>query len=228
MKPKVYRWTRVEFKEIATIASEENGGRSRAIVPAEEYDTAELTIETPAGTSALTAAVVELMTATTPEGPWRSLTSPCVATVGALAAPPARVEGLYLGAFITTGEGSQAFHDVSLVLRCTRGSALPVEVAPAELDADVNDWSAFGALAEVVRVRATVPINLSGLAGGWSGRRLRLVNAGGKEFVLMHESGLSQAVNRFTCSTGADVYISPDSSTDIVYDGTSRRWRVNG
>ena len=220
-----YRWTRCQLKKKGVVQGEDGG--PKAIVPAFDAEIAELTLERPEGASAATAVVLELMKATTPNGPWFSLASPVSATFEAVAAPPGRVEGAYLGVFITNGEGADLLYDVGLVLRDRGGDWNPIEVTPPELSADVNDWAAFGA-ASLVRMHASAPITITGLAGGWAARRLRLQNTGGKEITLAHEHASSLAVNRMTSNTGADVTIAPDSFSELVYDATSRRWHLAG
>jgi hypothetical protein len=43
---------------------------------------------------------------------------------------------------------------------------------------------------------------------------------------LVHQSASSSAANRFLCSTGADIVLSPNQAADLIYDGTTQRYRV--
>ena len=52
------------------------------------------------------------------------------------------------------------------------------------------------------------------------------VNVGTQNIVLKHEDAGSTAANRFLCSTGADITLSANQAADLIYDGTTQRWRV--
>lgn len=53
-----------------------------------------------------------------------------------------------------------------------------------------------------------------------------IINVGSNNIVLVHESASSTAANRFLNSTGADITLSANQAADVIYDGTSARWRV--
>lgn len=52
-----------------------------------------------------------------------------------------------------------------------------------------------------------------------------IVNVGAQNIVLKHDV-TSTAANRFLCSTGADITLAANQAADLVYDGTTQRWRV--
>ncbi len=53
-----------------------------------------------------------------------------------------------------------------------------------------------------------------------------LVNVGSFDIVLKHQDAASTAANRFLCSTGADITLTPNQAADFIYDGTISRWRI--
>jgi hypothetical protein len=59
-----------------------------------------------------------------------------------------------------------------------------------------------------------------------SGQTLMIVNVGSQAIVLINESGLSTAANRFTTTTGADLTLGANRMARAFYDGTTSRWRV--
>jgi len=59
-----------------------------------------------------------------------------------------------------------------------------------------------------------------------SGRRLTLSNAGSSAATISNQSASSSAANRIITGTGADLSLAADMSVDLIYDGTTGRWRV--
>ena len=53
-----------------------------------------------------------------------------------------------------------------------------------------------------------------------------IVNVGANNIVLKHQDAGSTDTNRFLCSTGADITLSVNQAADIIYDGTTQRWRL--
>jgi hypothetical protein len=53
-----------------------------------------------------------------------------------------------------------------------------------------------------------------------------IVNVGSNDIVLKHQDANSTADNRFLNSTGADITLSANQAADLIYDGTTQRWRV--
>ena len=100
-------------------------------------------------------------------------------------------------------------------------------ISPAQLVANTNDWAPTGfAAATVVRLSTDASRNLTGLAGGTTGRYVLLSNIGSFPLVLVAESVSSTAANRFALP--ANFTLSAGQTANLVYDGTSARWRVVG
>jgi alpha-tubulin suppressor-like RCC1 family protein len=92
--------------------------------------------------------------------------------------------------------------------------------------------------ASVIRVSATSS-NFFGITGiadlfGTStahvdGRLLTLINASSTaSFTIYNQSASSTAANRIITGTGQDLTVAADASINLVYDGTTARWRVVG
>lgn len=69
---------------------------------------------------------------------------------------------------------------------------------------------------------------LTGIAGGWDGRRVRVINVAGGTITLAHQSGLSSSLNRILHPAGASPVLGTDDIADLEYDGTTDRWRIAG
>ena len=104
---------------------------------------------------------------------------------------------------------------------------------PAQITANQNDYS-IGGQSYFVRLSSDAARNITGLtipADGLGntqadGEVHLLVNVGAQNIVLKHQDAASTAANRFLNSTGADITLSAEQAADIVYDGTTQRWRV--
>jgi hypothetical protein len=96
--------------------------------------------------------------------------------------------------------------------------------SPPALAADANDYAPAGMTnATFLRLSSTVPVNISGLAGGTHGRTLWIINVGTSNLTLLDQSTLSVAANRF--SFGGPVIVPPGNAISIWYDGqTALRW----
>jgi hypothetical protein len=101
-------------------------------------------------------------------------------------------------------------------------------ISPTALAADTNDWAPTSfATCNVIRASATTTSrNLTGLAGGASGRRVTIHNVGSINIVLVDESASSTAANRFALE--GNITLTPDSSVTLWWDTTSSRWRAEG
>ena len=96
----------------------------------------------------------------------------------------------------------------------------------AQLTANTNDL----ALGQVsyARLSSDASRNLTGIADGaindpGEGRTLTVTNVGAFNIVLIHQSGLSAAGNRF--AIGANITLTPDDAISLIYDVTDLRWR---
>jgi hypothetical protein len=101
------------------------------------------------------------------------------------------------------------------------------DISPAALAADANDYAPTGfSTAIIVRLDSTAARNVTGLAGGAEGRWVWLINAGSYAITLKSQNVASLAVNRFAFSL--DYVLQPGAAVQLVYDGTSLRWRTSG
>lgn len=101
-------------------------------------------------------------------------------------------------------------------------------VAPAALAASQNDYSPTNlAVATTLRLDASAPVNVTGIALGASGRVLAVVNVStANAITLTHEDAASTAANRLLLPSGANLTLPPNGAALLVYDATSSRWRV--
>lgn len=74
-------------------------------------------------------------------------------------------------------------------------------------------------------LRLTGGPSITGFANGYEGKRL-LVHAVGAPLTLQHQNAGSAAANRIITDTGAAVTVAADTSRELVYDGTTQRWRL--
>lgn len=78
----------------------------------------------------------------------------------------------------------------------------------------------------ILRLSASIPVTITGLAGGVDGRRLTLVNTGVIPITITSEDTLSIITNRFALG-GVNARLVAGAVLGIVYDGNISRWRVN-
>jgi hypothetical protein len=99
-------------------------------------------------------------------------------------------------------------------------------ISPPVLASSQNDYSPTGLEnAAVLRLTASAIVSLTGLAGGYSGRRIVLFNIGNLPITIVNQSLLSLAANRFFTGS-SNTTIVGNNSTSLIYDGTSGFWRV--
>lgn len=115
------------------------------------------------------------------------------------------------------------------------GADVPVVTAPAEFTADQDDLAHAGA--NTMRVSSDARRSITGLVAGTDGQRLRIINVGATNpVVLLNENVGSAAANRIVtarqspaATSGAgDVTLGPDLAADLEYNGTKQRWLVLG
>jgi len=103
--------------------------------------------------------------------------------------------------------------------------ALTGVLSPASIGANQNDYNpASLSTAAVLRLTSSGAFNITGLAGGASGRILVVHNIGSFAITLKDEDAGSTAANRFALT--ADMSMSPDSVALLQYDSTTSRWRA--
>lgn len=99
-------------------------------------------------------------------------------------------------------------------------------ISPAQLTADVNDYSPSGlSAATALRLSSDAERTITGLSGGAAGRLLTIVNVGSQNIVLAHQSGSSTAANRFLFASAAALTLAPEQAVTLRYDATTARWR---
>lgn len=104
------------------------------------------------------------------------------------------------------------------------GSIYSPPVTPAQITADQNDYAP--GVARIYRLSSDASRTITGLVAGVNGEGRQVINVGGNNIVLAHESASSTAANRFLTSTGANVTVAPNEAVGLMYDGTDSRWRV--
>lgn len=113
------------------------------------------------------------------------------------------------------------------VAQASQSFALTGVISPTTIGSSQNNYNPTGlSTAAVLRLSASVAVNITGLAGGASGRVLVVHNVGSFDITLVWESASSTAANRF--GTPSNVIIQPGVSVVLQYDATASRWRVPG
>jgi hypothetical protein len=108
------------------------------------------------------------------------------------------------------------------------GFELPLDISPANLTANTDDWTppSYDATTQVIRASMNASLWVTGLAGGTDGRVILLLNVSATlPFLLGHDTA-STAANRFLCPNGLNLELSPLSGAWLIYDSTTSRWRV--
>jgi len=93
----------------------------------------------------------------------------------------------------------------------------------AQITANTDNYAL--ATSTFMRLSTDAARDLTGITGGVDGRTLLLVNVGAQNLVLKHQTTSTEA-NRILCSTGADITLSENQAADLIYDGTTLRWRA--
>ena len=99
-------------------------------------------------------------------------------------------------------------------------------ISPTTLVANQNDYAPTGlATASVIRLSASTAVTITGLAGGATGRILKISNVGTFNITLSNQNVLSNTANRFLMLQ--DKILTPNESCQLLYDLTSGFWRVS-
>lgn len=100
---------------------------------------------------------------------------------------------------------------------------------PSTITSDEDNYS-VPVTGYFIRLATDASRTLTGLTFGGggvgNGQVHLLVNVGSNDLVLAHQNASSTAGNRFLNSTGADITLSANQAADLIYDGTTQRWRV--
>lgn len=103
--------------------------------------------------------------------------------------------------------------------------ALTGIISPSQITSNQNDYAPTGfSTATVLRLSTDASRDLTGLAGGTSGKTIIIINVGSQNLVLKNQNIGSSAANRFALG-GSDITIASGLSQTLWYDGTSSRWR---
>lgn len=98
-------------------------------------------------------------------------------------------------------------------------------ISPGQLTADQDNYNPSGLSdAVVLRLSSDASRNITGLAGGSSGRFAIIHNVGSNNLVLVDESASSTAANRFALN--GNQTLAADDIAILLYDSTSSRWRI--
>lgn len=100
-------------------------------------------------------------------------------------------------------------------------------VTQAQITANQDNYN-LQTEGKVFRLSSDAPYDISGLANGWDGRRVSLINIGTFDLTILNQSSSSLASNRVITGTGSDFTLSQDSSIDLVYDAVSAVWYMQG
>lgn len=100
-----------------------------------------------------------------------------------------------------------------------------VVVSPSQITASQNNYNP--GTGDIFRISSDAARDITGLAGGASGRAILLVNVGSHAITLKHQSGSSDAANRIVTQWAGDNAIAASGGAAVLlYDGTTERWRV--
>jgi hypothetical protein len=103
------------------------------------------------------------------------------------------------------------------------------DISPTQITADQNDYNPTGlADAVVLRLATDATRTVTGLAGGADGRILKIINVGGNNLILAHNSASSSATNRFALPAATDFTLQNREGVELIYDSTSGFWRALG
>lgn len=72
----------------------------------------------------------------------------------------------------------------------------------------------------------TAAFNITGIAGGQSGKMIIVYNATSFNMTLVHESTSSTAANRIKSPGGSNILVTPGSAIQLLYSGNESRWRL--
>jgi hypothetical protein len=109
----------------------------------------------------------------------------------------------------------------------TGGTFRAIATTPAQITVDQDNYNPGGS-SYFQRWSSDASRNVTGLtftAAQVDGQTHLIVNVGAQDIVLKEQT-TSTAANQFLNSTGADITLSAKQAADVIYDGTSARWRV--
>lgn len=106
------------------------------------------------------------------------------------------------------------------------GGSSPSVISPSQITSDQNDYNPTGwADATLVRLSGDSGFRaITGLDAESDGEEKKIINVGAYPIYFPADHPSSSAGNRIT--GGQDFILPPGASCDIIYDGTSARWRI--
>jgi hypothetical protein len=97
-------------------------------------------------------------------------------------------------------------------------------LSPSAMTTSQNNYNPTGfSDAAMLRLSATTAVNITGLQGTASGRKVMIHNVGSAAITFVDESTSSSAAYRFAFA--GDIALGPDMTMLVQYDSTSSRWR---
>lgn len=99
------------------------------------------------------------------------------------------------------------------------------QISPTALGANTNNYNPAGlANTGILRISATTPVNLTGIAAGVEGDELDVINVGSNTITLTHEDASSTAANRFLLAASASIALTQHAVVRLRYSSDAR-WR---
>ena len=101
-----------------------------------------------------------------------------------------------------------------------------VVASPTQLTADVNNYAPSNA--STWRLSSDASRNITGLLSTYImvGRILTIINVGSNNIVIQNLNTGSTSTNRIITGTGADITLTANKSSQLIYDFTTLNWRV--
>lgn len=120
----------------------------------------------------------------------------------------------------TAGTGNHG--QVQIGVSNTLGVAFGI-LTTAQITADQDNYAGFDDCVEAL-TSTDATRNITGIANGFAGRKLRVTNTGANSLTFAHQSGSSSAANQITCPGSTTFTLTAGYSCDFVYDGTTSKW----
>lgn len=100
------------------------------------------------------------------------------------------------------------------------------QVSPSQITSDQNDYY-IGPEANFIRINADQNYrSLTGISGGYAGRRIHIKNAGSTHIIIRNENVSSLPQNRILTPTSFDIVLRPRDIITLIYDGFSGNWEL--
>jgi hypothetical protein len=105
--------------------------------------------------------------------------------------------------------------------------SLEAHICPTQITADQNDYNPTG-LSTTAKINLNADSSfrtITGLAGGATGRMIKISNVSANTILLANENAGSTAANRFDLG-GYDIPLFSGSAVELSYDEVATRWRI--